>query len=136
MASGYILDFFSLLKLLKLCFCCLVLLLSLRSKPHACIMQLSSSTFLGRSSGSVRRAAISSSREMTGNEVDPSRPRTMEASAGGFSKVFSGQRSAPIGSSEPKRSSSGRNASNTKNYESTLKGLECLSFDNNERIQY
>ncbi|RWR82759.1 casein kinase 1-like protein 2 [Cinnamomum micranthum f. kanehirae] len=97
---------------------------------------LSSSTFLGRSSGSARRAAISSSREMTGNEVDPSRPRTMEASAGGFSKVFSGQRSAPIGSSEPKRSSSGRNASNTKNYESTLKGLECLSFDNNERIQY
>eukprot|EP00262_Sarcandra_glabra_P002792 TRINITY_DN1317_c0_g3_i1.p1 TRINITY_DN1317_c0_g3~~TRINITY_DN1317_c0_g3_i1.p1 ORF type:complete len:475 (-),score=84.66 TRINITY_DN1317_c0_g3_i1:524-1948(-) len=96
-----------------------------------------SSTFLGRSGGSSRRAAVSSSRDaMVGSEADPSRPRTMEASPGGFRKVVSGQRSSPVGSSEPKRSSSGRNASNIKNYESTLKGIEGLNFDTDERMQY
>ncbi|XP_058073934.1 casein kinase 1-like protein 2 [Magnolia sinica] len=98
---------------------------------------LSSSTFLGRSSGSSRRAAVSSSRDaIVGSEADHSRSRTTEASPGGFRKVVSAQRSSPVGSSEPKRSSSGRNASNIKNYESTLKGMECLNFDTEERLHY
>uniref|UniRef100_A0A1D1XUA5 Casein kinase I isoform delta-like n=1 Tax=Anthurium amnicola TaxID=1678845 RepID=A0A1D1XUA5_9ARAE len=98
---------------------------------------LSSSTFLGRPSGSSKRAAVSSSRDvMTGSEVDPSRTRTTDASPGGFRKISSVQRSSPIGSAEPKRSSSGRHSSNIKNYESTLKGIECLNFDGDERLQY
>ncbi|XP_058068956.1 casein kinase 1-like protein 2 isoform X2 [Magnolia sinica] len=98
---------------------------------------LSSSTFLGRSSGSSRRAVVSSSRDaVLGSEGDPSRPRTTEASPGGFRKVVGGQRSSPVGSSEPKRSSSARNNSSIKNYESTLKGMENLKFDTDERLQY
>lgn len=100
-------------------------------------MQLSSSTFLGRSSGSLRRAAVSSSREaFVGSEVDPSRSRTTDASPGGFRRVISTQRSSPVGSLEPKRSSSARNTSNIKNYESTLKGIEGLNFDTDERLKY
>ncbi|KAK9142306.1 hypothetical protein Syun_011706 [Stephania yunnanensis] len=99
------------------------------------MIQTSTSNFLGRSSGSSRRAAISSSRDaLIGSDSDPSRPRTTEASPGAFRKISSTQRSSPVGSSEPKRTSSGRNIStNMKTFESTLKGIESLSFDNDER---
>ncbi|OVA08415.1 Protein kinase domain [Macleaya cordata] len=98
---------------------------------------LGGSTLLGRSSGSSRRPAVSSSRDaIIGSESDPSRPRTTEASPGAFRKVVSGQRSSPVGSSEPKRTSLGRNSSNIKNYESTLKGMEDLNFNNDDRGQY
>ncbi|KAF8388794.1 hypothetical protein HHK36_025474 [Tetracentron sinense] len=99
---------------------------------------LSSSTFMGRSSGSSRRAAVSSSREavMGGSDSVPARPRTTEASPGEFGKMASGQRGSPVGSSEPKRTPSGRNTSNIKNYESTLKGIESLHFDSDERLHY
>ncbi|RZC68408.1 hypothetical protein C5167_031733 [Papaver somniferum] len=95
---------------------------------------LSSSNLLGRSTGSSRRPAVSSSRDVTGSEsVDLARPRTTEASSA-FRRVSAGQRSSPIGSAEPpKRTTSGRNSSNIKNYESTLKGIEGLNFDNDER---
>ncbi|RWR78076.1 casein kinase 1-like protein 2 [Cinnamomum micranthum f. kanehirae] len=97
---------------------------------------LSSSAFLGRPSGSSRRAAVSSTHDMImGSEVDSSRPRTTDVTHGGFRKV-SGHRTSPVESSDPKRSSSGRNASNIKNYESTLRGIESLNFDNDERLQY
>ncbi|KAL6005923.1 hypothetical protein ACLOJK_039968 [Asimina triloba] len=97
---------------------------------------LSSSTFLGQSSGSSRRAAVSSSRDMmVGSEADHSRSRTTDASPGAFRRVVNAQRSSPVSSSEPKRSS-GRNTSNIKNYESTLKGMECLNFDADERLHY
>ncbi|PSS01990.1 Casein kinase 1-like protein [Actinidia chinensis var. chinensis] len=89
---------------------------------------LSSSTFLGRSSGSLRRAAVSSSRDGVtgGNESDVVRSGT---------KVSSGQRSSPIGgSSDPKHSSSGRISSGMKNYESALKGIESLNFDDEKRV--
>ncbi|THG12519.1 hypothetical protein TEA_012294 [Camellia sinensis var. sinensis] len=94
------------------------------------ILQLSSSFFLGRSSGSLRRAAVSSSRDgvVMGNESDQVRSRT---------KISSGQRSSSVGgSSDPKRPSSGRNTSGMKNYESTLKGIETLHFDDEERVHY
>nr|XP_010909190.1 casein kinase 1-like protein 2 [Elaeis guineensis] len=97
---------------------------------------LSSSTFLGRSSGSSRRAAVSSSREAVPSEFDTSRTRTTEASPGTFLKLSGAQRSSPVSSAEHKRTSSGRHPSNIKNYESTLKGMECLNFDGDERVQY
>ncbi|GFY80468.1 casein kinase 1 [Actinidia rufa] len=100
---------------------------------------LSSSTFLGRSSGSLRQAAVSSSRDgvFTGNETDPIRSRPTDASPGTLQKISSGQRSTPVGgSSDPKHMSSGRNSSGARNYESTLRGIESLQFDNGERVHY
>ncbi|XP_042387125.1 casein kinase 1-like protein 2 [Zingiber officinale] len=95
----------------------------------------SSSTFLGQSSGSSRRAVVSSSREI-GSEADQSRTRTTEASPGTFRKISSSQRSSPFSSAEPRHSSQVRNQPNLKNFESTLRGIEGLSFDDEERIQY
>ncbi|KAM0932515.1 putative protein kinase CK1-CK1 family [Dioscorea sansibarensis] len=102
-------------------------------------VMLSSSTFLGRSSGSSRRAAVSSSREvMASSEADMSRSRTTDASPGTFPKVSGTQRTSPGGSAELRRpsSSAGRPASNIRNYESTIKGIESLNFDNDERTHY
>ncbi|XP_077216450.1 casein kinase 1-like protein 2 [Tasmannia lanceolata] len=100
-------------------------------------VMLSSSTFLGRSSGSSKGAAVSSTRDaMVASVVDTARPRTTDPSPGGFYKVVSAQRSSPVGSPEPKHSSSVRNPSNIKNYESTLKGIECLNFNTDERLQH
>lgn len=99
-------------------------------------MQLSSSTFLVKPGGLSRRAAVSSSHDlMMGTEVDLSHPRTTDATPGGFRKI-SVHRTSPVESSDPKRSSSGRNASNIKSYESTLRGIESLKFDSDERLQY
>ncbi|RRT77541.1 hypothetical protein B296_00028435, partial [Ensete ventricosum] len=94
----------------------------------------SSSTFLGRSSGSSRRVAVSGSRDLFGTEADQSRSRTAEASPGTFRKVSNAQRS-PISSADHRHTSSRRNISTIKNYESALKGMEALNFDSNERNQ-
>ena len=100
-------------------------------------MQLSGSNFL-RSSGSSRRAAVSSSRDatITVSDSEPSRLRTIDAGAVPLPKISSGQRSSPVLSSENKRSSSGRNTSNIKNLESTVRGIERLHFSNDERLHY
>ncbi|XP_071908889.1 casein kinase 1-like protein 2 isoform X2 [Coffea arabica] len=93
---------------------------------------LSSSAYLGRSSGSLRRGAIAGSRETftAGNDSDPTRSRTPEASPGTAQKISSGQRTLPLGgSSDPRHTSSGKNNSGVKNFESTLKGIESLRFD-------
>jgi len=88
---------------------------------------LSGTTFVRQTSGSSRRAAISSSRDaaMFGNEADPSR------------KVSTAQRTSHVGASsaDPRPSSSGRQPPNIKGYESTLKGIESLNFENDERLQ-
>ncbi|KAJ4708678.1 Casein kinase [Melia azedarach] len=100
---------------------------------------LSSSNFMGRSGGSSRRAAaVSSSRDaFVASETDPQRSRTAaEASPGAMHRISSGQRSSPVGSSDPKRTSSGRNTAHIKNYETTLKGIEGLHFDSDERVHY
>ncbi|RZS11711.1 hypothetical protein BHM03_00043077 [Ensete ventricosum] len=94
----------------------------------------SSSAFLGRSSGSSRRAAVSSSRDMLGTEADQTRSRTAEAGPGTFHKVSSAQQSSPISSAEHKHTS-GRNSFTIKNYESTLRGIEAFNFDSKERDQ-
>lgn len=100
-------------------------------------MQLSSSSFL-RSTGSSRRAAVSSSRDagIVGSESDPSRPLTTEASPGTLGKLSTVQRSSPVVSSEQNRTTSGRNISTVKNLESTLRGIETLHFNSDERVQY
>ena len=59
---------------------------------------------------------------------------TMEARPGGLHKFPSIQRSSPIGSGEQMHTSSGRHPSNIKNYESTLKGIEGLRFDKEEKV--
>ncbi|KAL1563332.1 Casein kinase 1-like protein 2, variant 2 [Salvia divinorum] len=98
---------------------------------------LSNSTFCGRSSGTLRRGTVSGSRETftLGNDSDPSRSRTPEASPATANKTSSGQRSFPLGgSSNAKHTSSGMNNSGIKNYDSTIKGIESLHFDDEERF--
>ncbi|KQK09416.1 casein kinase 1-like protein 2 [Brachypodium distachyon] len=96
---------------------------------------ISGSNFLGRSSGSSRRAAVSSSRDVVASDTyEPSRSRTTDASPGAFRRTSGPQRSPPVDSAEPKRSSSARHSSNTKNYESALKGIEGLNFEGDERV--
>lgn len=106
------------------------------------VVQLSGSTFMGRTSGSSRRAVVSGSRELSSATVltdDPSRTRATDASPGAFRKVSGPQRGsppmlgAPASSEPPKRSSSGRHM---RNYESALKGIEGLNFDGDERLHY
>lgn len=100
-------------------------------------VQLSSSSFL-RSTGSSRRAAVSSSRDavIVGSESNPSRPQTTETSSGTLGKISAVQRSSPVVSSEQNRTTSGRNISTVKNLESTLRGIETLHFNSDERVQY
>ncbi|XP_073034916.1 casein kinase 1-like protein 2 [Primulina eburnea] len=92
----------------------------------------SSSTLFGRSSGSLWRGAVSGSRETLtlGNDSEPNRFHTPETSPATINKISSGQRISPLGgSSEPKHISSGRSNPTTKNYDSTIKGMESLHFD-------
>jgi casein kinase 1 len=90
---------------------------------------LSSSTFMGRSSGSLRRPTT------VGPESDPARSRTPEGSSG--VNRSGGQRSSPFaGSSEQRQTLSGRISSSMKNYESTLKGIESLHFDGEDRVHH
>ncbi|CAA0842109.1 casein kinase 1-like protein 2 [Striga hermonthica] len=98
---------------------------------------LSSSSFFGRSSGSLRRPAVSGSRETftLGNDSDPTRSRTPEASPATTNKISTGQRTSPLGgSSDPKHTSLGRNNAGIKNYDSAIKGIESLRFDDEERF--
>ncbi|KAK3007441.1 hypothetical protein RJ639_014988 [Escallonia herrerae] len=100
--------------------------------------ELSAPNFM-RSSGSSRPRAVSSSRDpvIGGSESDPSRTRTTDASPGALRKITSAaQRSSPVISSDHKRTSTSRNSSNIKNFESTLKGIESLHFNNDERVHY
>ncbi|KAJ7963208.1 putative Casein kinase [Quillaja saponaria] len=94
------------------------------------------SNFL-RSSGSSRRGAVSSSRDavVLGSD-DPSRSLMVDPSPAALRKISSAQRTSPIVSLEHNRTQSVRNASNMKNFESTLRGIESLHFNNDERVQY
>lgn len=95
----------------------------------------SSSTLLGGSSGSLRRPAVSSSRIPT-SDAEP-RSRTPDASLGAFQRNALPRRtSQTLEYSDPRLSSSGRLMPNTKKYESTLRGIQGLQFDANDRIHY
>ncbi|TVU34171.1 hypothetical protein EJB05_16001 [Eragrostis curvula] len=96
----------------------------------------SSSTALGRSSGSLRRPAISNGRELKTSEVEPSRSRTPDASSGAFQRNAPLHRTSQMVDYYPRHTSSGRHTSNTKNYESTLRGIQGLNVDANDRIHY
>lgn len=98
-------------------------------------MQLSSSNF-PRTLGSTRRGAVSSSRDAAVfSETMTSHPLGVDASPAALRKISGAQKGSAITSSEHNRTSSGRNTSNIKNLESTLRGIEGLSF-NDERVQY
>ncbi|CAO2194460.1 unnamed protein product [Urochloa humidicola] len=98
---------------------------------------MSGPNFLGRSSGSSRRPVVSSSRDVVATDSsEPSRTRTTDASPGAFRRASGPQRSSPVHSAEQKRSSSGRQPPNVKNYDSALKGIEGLNFDGDERVQF
>ncbi|CAN4103780.1 unnamed protein product [Withania somnifera] len=97
---------------------------------------LSSSIFLGRSSGSLRQGLVCGSRETftTGNDSDPTHSCTPEASLATMHKISGGHRNSLLGgSSDPRYASSGKNTSGIKNYESTLIGIETLHFDDEEK---
>ncbi|OAY53169.1 casein kinase 1-like protein 2 [Manihot esculenta] len=96
---------------------------------------LSSSNFLP-TIGSSRRPAISSSRDaaLVGNDSEPTHSRITDVSPA--VKIYGGQRSSAMVSSEQKHPPSGRNSSKVKTFESTLRGIESLHFNNEERIQY
>ncbi|RLN24782.1 casein kinase I [Panicum miliaceum] len=84
-----------------------------------------SSTFLGRSSGSLRRPAVSSSRAPTSDAEIHS--RTPDASPGTFQRNAPPHRTSQmLEYTDPRlrHSSSGRLMSNTKNFESTLRGIQ------------
>lgn len=101
------------------------------------IMQLSSANVLGQSSGSSRRVAVSSSRDAFVGAESEVRTRTAEASPGAAHRILGGQRSSPIGSSDPKRVAPvGRSASQAKNYDSALRGMEGLQLETDERTHY
>lgn len=82
------------------------------------IMQLSRPNVLGQSSGS-RRAAVSSRRDaFVGSDLDL-RTRSTGANPGTAIKT-----------------SSARNASHVKNYETAIKGIEGLQLENDEKAHY
>ncbi|KAJ8773966.1 hypothetical protein K2173_009397 [Erythroxylum novogranatense] len=98
---------------------------------------LSSSNFL-QSSACTRQPVVPSSQDavLVENDCDPVCTRTTEASPALLYKISSGQRSSPVLSSEQKRSSSGRNTSTIKAFESTLRGIGSLHFNNDESLHY
>ncbi|KAI7981988.1 Ribosomal RNA small subunit methyltransferase NEP1 [Camellia lanceoleosa] len=101
---------------------------------------LFSSNFL-RSSGSTRQPAVSTSRDqmIVRSEIDSSRARNTDASPGALRKMSSSaaaQRSSLVLSADHKCVASSRNSSNIKNLESTLKGIEGLHFNSDERQHY
>ncbi|KAG6467285.1 hypothetical protein ZIOFF_074895 [Zingiber officinale] len=95
--------------------------------PSSKDAMISSSAFMGWSSGSSRRPAVSGGRDVVGIDVDQSRTRNAEASPVTSHKVSSAQRNSPI------ISSSGRKPSANKNYDSVLKGIDALHFDTEEK---
>ncbi|KAK3164584.1 hypothetical protein QOZ80_1AG0021450 [Eleusine coracana subsp. coracana] len=97
----------------------------------------SSSALLGRSSGSFRHPAISNSRELKNSEAETSRSRTPDPSSGAFHRNAPPHRTSQmVDYSDLRHSSSGRHMPNTKNYESTVRGIQGLNFDANDRIHY
>ncbi|KAL6221991.1 hypothetical protein ACLB2K_005383 [Fragaria x ananassa] len=95
---------------------------------------LSNPNMMGRSSGSSRRPAVSSSREGFGRSESEHRVRTNDASPGTGHRISSGQRSSPVESSDPTRT--GRHSSQIRNYGTAIRGLEGLQLDHEERIHY
>ncbi|XP_020587671.1 casein kinase I-like [Phalaenopsis equestris] len=92
---------------------------------------LTNSASLGLSTGSLRRPAVSNSRDAAAAmELTP------ETSHGPSHRVSINQIYSPPGVSEAnKQTVHGRNLPAIKNYESTLKGIERLNFDSDKIVQ-
>lgn len=92
------------------------------------VLQLSSSNLFGKSSGSQRRGPVSGSREAltAGNDS-----RTPEGSSATVNKISIGQKSLPAAGSSDPRHISARN-----NYDSTIKGIEGLHFDDEDKNRH
>ncbi|KAL0554230.1 hypothetical protein IC582_008147 [Cucumis melo] len=88
-----------------------------------------------QSSGSSRRAAIASTQDIAllGCESDPTRLGIPDPSFGAVHKISSAQRHSPA---DQNRSTSARNISGIRNFESTLRGIESLHFNQDEKVQY
>ncbi|KAE9601605.1 putative protein kinase CK1-CK1 family [Lupinus albus] len=102
--------------------------------PLPVLNSLSSANFLGQSSGSSRRVAASSIRDTFVSAESDILAHT--ASPGATQRFLSGQRSSPIGSSDPTRVSAVRNTHHVKNYDTALRGMESLQLENDERTHY
>uniref|UniRef100_A0A0D6QTD8 non-specific serine/threonine protein kinase n=1 Tax=Araucaria cunninghamii TaxID=56994 RepID=A0A0D6QTD8_ARACU len=82
----------------------------------------------GQTSSTSRRPTVSPSRQAMVSQGDPHSQSATDL--GQFTMRNVGvQRSSPVGFAGPKHSLSNRDASNSRNYEATLKGMESLSFD-------
>lgn len=97
-------------------------------------IQLPNSNII-QSSGSSRRAAIASTQDIAllGCESDPTRLGIPDPSFGAVHKISSAQRHSPA---DQNRSTSARNISGIRNFESTLRGIESLHFNQDEKVQY
>uniref|UniRef100_A0A2P2PSG2 Casein kinase n=1 Tax=Rhizophora mucronata TaxID=61149 RepID=A0A2P2PSG2_RHIMU len=106
--------------------------------PAAKDTVLASSTFLGHSSGALQQAAaISSGCDVfAGSESDPQCSQITEARPGATQKISSWPQIPPLGSLDPRQSSSPKNIFHLKTYESSIKGIENLSFDTDEKVHY
>ncbi|KAF7814090.1 casein kinase 1-like protein 2 [Senna tora] len=105
------------------------------SESNASKDVMSSSSNFFRTSGASRRGVVSGSRDaVVGSESESSRPLASDSSSGAVRKISGAQRSSPVISAEQSRTS-GRSSSNIKNFDSTLRGIESLHF-NDERVQY
>ncbi|KAJ4851642.1 Casein kinase 1-like protein 2 [Turnera subulata] len=86
------------------------------------------------STSSSRRPAASSNRDalLAFSDHDPSRPHATDANP---AILQNGHKNSPAMSSDPRHSASVRNT-HTKTFESALRGIESLHFNNDERVQY
>ncbi|XP_022152650.1 casein kinase 1-like protein 2 [Momordica charantia] len=84
-----------------------------------------------RSSGSSRRAAISSTQDAAALGSESDRPPIPDLSAGAL-KISSGQNRI----ADQNRATSARNVSSIRNFESTLRGIESLHFSQDEKVQH
>ncbi|KAI4380763.1 hypothetical protein MLD38_006915 [Melastoma candidum] len=94
----------------------------------------SRSGFLGRSTGSARRAAAVSSGNDAFIGTEPESPRGCSAEA---SLLAIPKNSSSSGHREEMRhASTGRSTSHLKNYDAALQGIERLRFDGDERVRF
>ncbi|KMZ58754.1 Casein kinase I-like [Zostera marina] len=97
---------------------------------------LSGSNFFGWSTGSSKRTPVSNI--MHGSEAETSRRYGgAEAIIGGFRKVSNTQKSSHVASTKQKPPSTGTGRqNNSKDFDSTLKGIEAIHLENDERHRY
>lgn len=114
----------------------LIAFLSIKFPICDYILQLSGSNFFGWSTGSSKRTPVSNM--MHGSEAETSRRYGgAEAIIGGLRKVSNTQKSSHVASTKQKPPSTGTGRqNNSKDFDSTLKGIEAIHLENDERHRY